>query len=116
MNIKIINRRNHIKGEIYSIGIQKKTIEILFLLHAIERNKKWEIKKEMIVETLLLPEEVLVGHGNRYIAHRRYGDHLVRAVYGYENDLSILLTVYFLHRERYFKGGGTYEDKIFKGS
>ena len=71
----------------------------------------------MIVETLLLPEEVLVGHGNRYIAHRRYGDHLViRAVYEYENDLPVLLTVYFPYRERYFNGGGTYEDKIFKGS
>lgn len=116
MNIKIINRHNHIKGEIFTIGLQKKTIEILFLLHAIERIKKWKIKKEMIVETLLLPEEVLVGHGNRYIAHRRYGAHLVRAVYEYENDLPILLTVYFPYRERYFKGGGTYEDKIFKGS
>lgn len=116
MNIKIINRHNHIKGEIYTIGIQKKTIEILFLLHAIERIEKWEIKKEMIVETLLLPEEVLVGHGNRYIAHMRYGDHLVWAVYEYENDLPILLTVYFPYRKRYFKRGGTYEDKIFKGS
>ena len=116
MNIKIINRHNHIKGEIYTIEIQEKTIKILFLFHAIERIKKWEIKEEMIVETLFLPEEVLVGHGNRYIAHRRYGDHLVRAVYEYENDLPILLTVYFPYRERYFKGGGIYEDKIFKGS
>ena len=116
MNIKIINRHNHIKGEIYTIGIQEKTINILFLFHALERIKKWAVKDEMIVETLLLPEEVLVGHGNRYIAHRRYGDHLVRAVYEYENDLPILLTVYFPYRERYYKGGGTYEDKIFKGS
>lgn len=116
MNIKIINRHTHIKGKIYTIRIQKKIIKILFLFHAIERIKKWEIKEDIIFETLLLPEEVLVGHGNRYIAHRRYGDHLVRAVYEYENDLPILLTVYFPYRERYFNGGGTYEDKIFKGS
>ncbi len=116
MNIKIINRHTHIKGEIYTIGIQGKIIKILFLFHAIERIEKWDINEEMIVETLLLPDEVLVGHRNRYIAHRRYGDHLVRAVYEYENDLPILLTVYFPYRERYFKGGGTYEDKIFKGS
>src|SRR3989304_5148176 len=116
MNIKIINRHNHIKGEIYTIGIQEKTRNIPCLFHALERIKKWAVKDEMIVETLLLPEEVLVGHGNRYIAHRRYGDHLVRAVYEYENDLPISLTVYFPYRERYYKGGGTYEDKIFKGS
>ncbi len=27
-----------------------------------------------------------------------------------------LLTVYFPYIGRYFKGGGVYEDKIFKGS
>ena len=25
-------------------------------------------------------------------------------------------TVYFTYQDRYFKGGGVYEDKIFKGS
>ncbi|MEW6675560.1 MAG: DUF4258 domain-containing protein [Nitrospirota bacterium] len=116
MTIKIIDRQIHSKGEIYTIRIQEKTVRILFLIHAIERIKKWNIKEEMVVETLLLPEEVIVGHRNRYIAHRRYGDHLVRAVYEYEGELPVLLTVYFPYIDRYFKGGGVYEDKILKGS
>ncbi|MEW6068160.1 MAG: hypothetical protein AB1610_07720 [Nitrospirota bacterium] len=69
----------------------------------------------MVAENLLLPEEVTIGHRNRYIVHRGYGDHLVRAVYEYEGELPVLLTVYFPYVNRYFKGGSVYEDKIFKG-
>jgi hypothetical protein len=116
MTIKIVDKQPHSKGKIYTLRIQGKTTKILFLFHAIERIKKWNIKEKMIVETLLLPEEVIVGHRNRYIAHRRYGNHLVRAVYEYKEELPVLLTVYSPYTDRYFKGGGIYEDKIFKGS
>ncbi len=116
MTIKIIDRRTHSNGEIYTIKAQDTIIKILFLFHAIERIKKWGLKEEMVVETLLSPEEVIIGHRNRYIAHKRYGNHLVRAVYEYEKGLPVLLTVYFPYIGRYFKGGGIYEDKIFKGS
>lgn len=115
MKIEIIERQKHNKGQIYLIKIQENTVvKILFLWHAIERIKKWNLNEEMIIETLLLPEEVIIGHRNRYIAHRRYGNHLVRAVYEYENGLPVLLTVYFPYAERYFVGGGIYEDKILK--
>jgi len=116
MTIEIIDRQAHSKGKIYTIRVQEKTVKILFLFHAIERIKKWNIKEEMVAETLFLPEEVIIGHRNRYVAHRRYGNHLVRAVYEYEDSLPVLLTVYFPYVDRYFKGGGVYEDKIFKGS
>jgi hypothetical protein len=73
-------------------------------------------QEEIVAESLLLPEEVIIGHRNRYIAHRRYDGHLVRAVYEYEGELPVLLTVYFPYANRYFQGGGAYEDKILKGS
>ncbi len=116
MIIEIVDRQPHRKGEIYTIKIQEKTVKILFLVHAIERIKKWNINEQIVAETLLLPEEVIVGHRGRYIAHRRYDNHLVRAVYEYEGGLPVLLTVYFPYIDRYFKGGSVYEDKIFKGS
>lgn len=116
MTIEIIDKQPHNKGEIYVIRINDRIVKILFLFHAIERIKRWDIKEEMVVETLLLPEEVIVGHRDRYIAHRRYGAHLVRAVYGYEGELPVLITVYFPCKDRYFKGNKVYEDKIFKGS
>jgi hypothetical protein len=116
MEIEIIDIQRHHKGKIYAIRIQDKTTRILFLAHAIERIKKWNIKEEIVAESLLLPEEVIIGHRNRYIAHRRYDGHLVRAVYEYEGELPVLLTVYFPYANRYFQGGGVYEDKILKGS
>ncbi len=115
MAIEIIEIQSHNKGKVYTIRIQGNKVRVLFLAHAIERIKKWNIKDEMGAETLLLPEEVITGHRNRYVAHRRYGAHLVRAVYEYEEELPVLLTVYFPYADRYFKGGGVYEDKIFKG-
>ncbi len=116
MSVEIISKQAHSKGKVYTITVRGETVKILFLFHAIERVKKWKIKEEIVAETLLLPEEVVTGHRGRYIAHRRYGSHLIRAVYEYEEGLPILLTVYCPHRERYFEGGGVYEDKIFKGS
>jgi len=67
----------------------------------------------MIAETMLLPEETFIGHRMRHIAHKRYDRHLVRAVYEYEEGIPVLVTVYFPYVDRYFKGGGIYEDKIF---
>lgn len=111
--VKLIKKASQKRGIIYTIQVNNKTIDVLFLYHAIERMKKWNITDEMIVETLATPEEVLIGHRGRYIAHKRYGKHLVRAIYEYENHLPVLITVYFPYKERYFQGGGNYEDKIF---
>lgn len=115
MVINIIEGQPHDKGILYTIDISGRVIKILYLFHTIGRIKRWGITEMMVAETLLMPEEVLVGHRNRYIAHRRYSDHLLRAVYEYEDKLPVVVTVYFPYKERYFKGGGYYEDKIFKG-
>ena len=66
-----------------------------------------------VAETMIFPEEVVGGHRGRYVAHRRYGSHLVRAVYEYDGEIPVLVTVYFPYSQRYFVGGGKYEDKIF---
>ena len=100
------------KGKIYHLMVENKSIRILITNHAEERINRWNLNIKMIFETLLYPEEVLVGHHGRFIAHRRYGSHLVRAVYEYEEDLPILVTVYFPFVKRYFRGGGYYADKI----
>ena len=116
MKIEIIERQIHEKGEIYTVKVGKETIKILFLFHAIDRIKKWELKEAMVLETMIFPEEVIIGHRDRYIAHKRYGNHLVRAVYEYEDEIPVLITVYFPYINRYLEGDGVYEDKIFKGS
>lgn len=67
MIVEIIGRKPHNKGEIFIFNAAGKTVEILFLSHAIDRTLKWEITFEKVGETLLFPDEVLIGHNNRYI-------------------------------------------------
>ena len=58
-------------------------------------------------------DEGVVGHSGRFIAHKVYGVHLVRAVYEYKKKQPFLVTVYYPYKERYLKGGGKFADKIF---
>lgn len=116
MGIDIIDKASHPKGTLFTVKINGRMINILFLFHAIERMKKWSISDKIVIETMLQPEEVLAGHRSRYIAHRRHGNHLIRAVYEYQKELPVLITVYGPYADRSFKGGGMYEDKILKGS
>jgi hypothetical protein len=36
----------------------------------------------------------------------------VRAIYEYEDKIPVVITVYFPFAQRYFTGGGLYEDQI----
>ncbi len=74
----------------------------------------WYRTIKMVAETLLAPEEVLIEHHGRFIAHKCYGRHVVRAVYEYQNLIPSLVTVYFPHKDRYFEGGDRFEDKILQ--
>ena len=112
--MQITETKEQPRGTIFTFEAEGKLWEILFIYHALERIKRWGLNEERVGETLLFPEEVLTGHRSRYIAHRRYNEHIIRAVYEYEGNLPVLITVYFPKSEKYFKGGGSYEDKILK--
>ena len=101
------------RGKLLTITSRSFSVQILFLFHSLERIQTWNLTQEIVAETMVYPEEVIVGHRNRFISHRRYGKHLVRAVYEYEEDTPVLVTVYFPYASRYFEGGGQYADKIF---
>jgi len=113
MKIEIIKIEDHDRGKIFTFSIGDEQRKILYLFHALDRIQKWRLTPELVAETMLLPEEIVSGHRMRYIAHKRYDDHLVRAVYEYEEEMPVLVTVYFPYADRYFSGGGIYEDKIF---
>ena len=112
--VKIVASRREDKGELFTFKCHGVEIDILFLNHSIERASKWRLSIEQIGECLLLPDEVLIGHFDRYIAHKVIGNHLIRAVYEYSGTLPVLITVYFPYVNRYFRGGATHEDKILK--
>ena len=113
MNIIVRRHENHDKGSLLHLSVEGKTILVLLTFHAEDRMRLWDLSEQMVLETLLYPEETLTGHRGRYIAHRRYGSHLVRAVYEYEENVPVLTTVYYPYTNRYFEGGGKYADKIF---
>ena len=100
------------KGKIYYIAVESRTLRILVTKHAEERLNRWSIDTKKLFETLLYPDGVLTGHRGRYIVHKRYGAHIVRVIYEYENNLPVIVTVYYPSAKRYFRGGGTYADRI----
>jgi len=116
MLIRIVGKEAHSRGFLYNFESEGKSIVVLFLYHALERMRKWNLKEEVVGETLIYPEEVLMGHNKRFIAQKRYRKHIVRAVYEYESTMPVLVIVYFPYSKEYFQGSGKYEDKIFPRS
>ena len=110
--VNIIKIEEKERGKIYHIRINKKDIKIMMTGHAIDRSEVWGLDMEKVLAALVYPEEVVTGHYNRYIAHKRHGE-IIRAVYEYNRELPVVITVYFPYAERYYKGGGTHADKIF---
>ena len=104
------------KGALFTFEKNDKQAQLLLLNHALERMDKWRLTLEMVAETLLDPEEVLVGHHGRFIAHRCFDEHVLRAVYEYDAAIPVLVTVYFPYKMRNFQGGGCYEDTILPRS
>ncbi|MFO7967769.1 MAG: DUF2283 domain-containing protein [Archaeoglobaceae archaeon] len=39
-------------------------------------------------------------------------NHIIRAVYEYDGKTPVVITVYFPYADRYYMGGGCFEDKI----
>lgn len=112
MRLSIVAIRHHPRGRIYEATANGKTVSILFTFHALNRIVRWRLTDRKVLQALLVPEEVLLGHRGRFIAHRRSGSHVIRAVYQYEGDMPVLITVYYPFAERYFQGGRTHEDHI----
>ncbi len=67
--------------------------------------KVWKLDINPVLSVGLDPEEVVIGHHGRYIAHKHHGDYMLRAVYEHK-DLPVAITVYFPSTKRYFTGSG----------
>ena len=112
MNLRIIDIEQHARGKVYHVSADGETVRLLITFHALERARRWKLGDRQIIRALLEPQEVLRGHRNRYIAHRRAGRHVIRVIYEYDDKKPVVVTVYYPFADRYFKGGGVYEDKI----
>ena len=108
----MIHIEEHSRGEIYNVSADGNSVTLLVTFHALERMQRWKLTNRQVLRTLLAPEEVLRGHRNRYIAHRRIGRRVVRAIYEYDGKMPVVITVYYPLAQRYFRGGGIHEDQI----
>ena len=111
MKLQIVKTEDKVRGRLYDVNIEGKRIELMMTWHALDRMKIWKLDINQVLSALLNPEEVVMGHHGRYIAHKRHGEYILRAVYEHK-DWPVVITVYFPSTERYFTGGGTYADKI----
>ena len=112
MTFKTIAIEEKSNGRLYMIDLDGSKLQLLFTHHSLDRIAFWSLEVEQVLEALLYPEEVVTGHFNRYIAHKRNNGHVVRAVYEYDKRIPVLVTVYNPSADRYFEGGGKYADKI----
>ena len=112
MKFNIVSTQTHPSGKTYEVTTGEQTVSVVFTVHALERTTRWRLTEQTVLRAVLFPEEVVRGHRDRFIAHRRTRGHVVRVVYEYEGVTPIIITVYYPFADRYFQGGGTYEDRI----
>ena len=110
--VKVISKSTQRYGIIFKFRIEEKTLKIIFTNHALQRMKRWDLKSTEVINALIFAEEVVIGHGKRFIAHKTKNKHLIRVIYEYEKDAPKIITVYSPDKSRYFQGGGKYADKI----
>ncbi len=112
MNFVILKTEDKTNGRLYAIEAGGSNLELLFTWHSLDRITFWSLRVEEVLDALLYPDEVVRGHFNRFIAHKRHNEYVVRAVYEYKENMPVLVTVYKPSAERYFEGGGKFADKI----
>ncbi len=112
MDIKIISEELVQKGKLITVKVGEEIKKILFTFHLLDSLKEYKFQTKDVLNFILRPDEVVIGHGGRFIAHKALNGYIVRIVYEYEGDLPVVITLYVANKGRYWKGGGTYADKI----
>jgi hypothetical protein len=109
--MKIIKSFDTKRGKLFEVKSGRKVICIMLTWHALDGAEDYNISADELLNFLIYPEEVIRGHMNRLIAHKRLNRHLARVIYEYESESIVVITFYISYVDRYFKGG-IYEDKI----
>lgn len=112
MKFQIVEIEERANGKLYKIEVDSFRFQLLMTWHSIERIAIWNLNIEQVLEAMIFPDEVVTGHFNRFIAHKRHNKHLIRAVYEYDMNLPVLVTVYYPSTDRYYEGGEKFADKI----
>ena len=79
-------------------------MKILISKHAQARMKTYGLDREIILDAVRHPEEVLKGYGGRSIAHKSLDHFILRVVYERYGERIIVITVYPAEKGRYWRG------------
>ena len=102
-----------LRGKTFLLKIMKRIQALLFTWHAIDTLNEYGLTPEDVVRVLVAPDEIVRGHGERYVAHKKLSEeYLLRVVYEYAEGIRTIVTVYISSMDRYFRGGGIFEDKV----
>jgi len=113
MSFQVVRSVDVARGRLLEVRVDERLVELVFTWHALDAMKDYEVSIEDALGFIFCPEEVVTGHGDRFIAHRRLvGRRLVRLVYEYEDRMVVVITFYIAFAERYFKGVGEFADKV----
>lgn len=78
-------------------------MDIAYTEYAEETLRDREISKENVELALLKPVIILEGKKGRKIAHKIFGDRLLRVVFEAEANAYIVITAYYTKPERHVK-------------
>lgn len=112
-SLSIVKSQVVTKGKYVEVEVGKKVIKIIFTMHSLDSMQDYDITLEKALNYLLFADEIIKGHGGRFIAHRKLDRYLARVVYERDMDNITVVTFYISYADRYFKGG-MYEDKILR--
>ena len=78
-------------------------MEIRYADHAEEGTADREISKQLVEKALNNPDEIIQGKKGRKIAHKLFGERLLRVVFEPKEKAYIVITAYYAAPERYVR-------------
>jgi len=78
-------------------------MKIIFTSYAEDTISDRAIPKEEIIDALLFPFEIKEGMDGRFIAHKIFGEKLLRVVFEISKNTYIVVTAYYTNQRRYIE-------------
>jgi len=103
MDITIISEKITRRGKIITLKVDEREVTLLLTNHLLDAAEEYDVGMERVLSALLFPDEVVRGHSGRFVAHKLLNDYLIRVVYGYENDVPVVITLYIARKRRYLE-------------
>jgi translation initiation factor IF-3 len=76
-------------------------MRIVYSEHARQNMLERKIHERLVAGALSFPDKIILSRKGRKIAHKKFGNRLLRVVYKETDKVYIIVTVYFSRSDRY---------------